>query len=231
MHEFSDPYLAEIWNIILRPGAAADERFANMYYNWHRPTSLEGVLGQPRIWTSWGYKAAYPKLATFLENVTVDNKLHAQVIMEEVETSPAQDQYQQYQHREFRYNEALASLSVIFNALKTLPTQAEHAISFAQVVKGHKRISRYVRVLQVSDISPLVLSCILGTSSRFVCTIKLLHPMLTIHLMVCSLDVSHIAAFLDRHLNGVNWAKVNLLKTKQFVYIHISNATIYRPLL
>ena len=187
---------------MLRPDAAEDGQFINTYYKWRRPLSVEGLLQQPRIWMSWSYKAAYPKLAKFLEKASLDSKFRCQVILEEFETND-----DLYQRRMFRYNEAHAPLSAIFDALKTLPTQAEKAESFASQVHGTKLTTRHARILHIMDISPLILSCIFGTSSRSLTYLQD-HIMLTnFHFALSSLDISHIAAFVERNLNGLNWAK------------------------
>ncbi|KAH6679338.1 hypothetical protein B0J14DRAFT_295896 [Halenospora varia] len=189
-HEFSDLDLAEIWRTILRPGAAEDEQFVNKYFKWRRPISVEGLLlGQPRIWTSWGYKATYPKLAIFLEKASLEDKFRCQIIVEDLETHE-----DRHERRTFRYNEAHGRLSRVFDGLKTLPTEIDEAKPVCTWRKDQNLMARLSRVLHVTDVSPLVLSCIFGTSS--------------------SIDISHIAAFVDRNLNGSNWAKVNLLQIR-----------------
>ena len=155
--------MAEIWKNILRRDAADEENFLNKYYNWRRPISVQGLLNGPRIWTSWGYKAAYPKLAAFLEKASLDSKFRSQVILEETETND-----EGYQRRKFRYNEAHAPLSVVFDALKTLPSQAGEEKPFSGKNKGTALMTRLTRILHIADISPLVLNCVFGTSSRSV---------------------------------------------------------------
>lgn len=162
-HEVGDPDTAEIWRAILRPGAADDEQFLNQYYNWRRPVSIQGLLGQPRFWMSWAYKAAYPKLAAFLEKASLDSKFRAKVLLEDIEPSEGQ-----VQHRRFHFNEAHAALSVIFDALKTYPTQMDAATPTSENFGNVTHIKRFARTLHITDISPVVLSCVFGTSSRFV---------------------------------------------------------------
>lgn len=163
---FNDPDLEDIWREILRPGAAEDKSFAAKYYHWNRPVSVPGLLfGGSRIWLSWGYKAAYPKLATFLDKASLDSKLRSQVILEEI--VPYEDRPQR---RRFRYNEAHAPIDVIFDALKALPAVVGEVETLADTVENNGFTKRVVRILHVTDISPLVLSCIFGTTSRFVAT-------------------------------------------------------------
>ncbi|RFU34130.1 hypothetical protein B7463_g2214, partial [Scytalidium lignicola] len=186
----SSPGPTEIWNIILRSGAAQDINFSDRYHSWNRPSSIQDLLlGQPRPWMSWGYKAAYPKLATFLEKASLENKLRSQVSLKDVETGNSL-----YLHRDFRYNEAHAPLSVLFDTLKTIPTEKEEAKIIVEKMKEKIHIARFARILYISDISPLVLHCIFGTSA--------------------GQDIGYIAGFVDRHLNGINWAKVNLNQIK-----------------
>ncbi|KLJ11162.1 hypothetical protein EMPG_13545 [Blastomyces silverae] len=187
--EASDLDLAEIWQAILRPGAAEDEQFVYRYYNWRRPLSIQALLGQPRTWMSWSYRAAYPKLSTLLEQASLEHKLRCRVNFEELAIDN-----DRYGLRKLSYNEAHAPLSVIFDALRKIPSQTTGASHSEIKIKGTALIKRLVRILHITDISPLVLNCIFGTAS--------------------SLDISHIAAFVDRNLNGLNWAKVNLLQTR-----------------
>jgi hypothetical protein len=112
---------------------------------------------------SWAYKAAYPKLATFLEKSSLDTKFRAQVTLEDLEGNGGV-----FHLRKFHFNEAHAALSIIFDALKTLPTQAKSVHPFPVKVKGTPHVKRLARVLQITDISPVVLSCVFGTSSRSV---------------------------------------------------------------
>ncbi|EDN10853.1 CorA-like Mg2+ transporter domain family protein [Histoplasma capsulatum] len=181
--------LAEIWKAIFRPGAAEENQFANKYYTWHRPLSIQALLGQPRTWTSWSYRAAYPKLSTLLEQASLENKLRCRVNF--VELAIDNDRYDL---RKLSYNEAHAPLSVIFDALNVIPTQMGRADHSEVKIEGIALIKKLARILHITDISPLVLNCIFGTSS--------------------GLDISHIAAFVDRNLNGLNWAKVNLLQMR-----------------
>ncbi|EGC41757.1 conserved hypothetical protein [Histoplasma capsulatum var. duboisii H88] len=181
--------LAEIWKAIFRPGAAEENQFANKYYTWHRPLSIQALLGQPRTWTSWSYRAAYPKLSTLLEQASLENKLRCRVNF--VELAIDNDRYDL---RKLSYNEAHAPLSVIFDALNVIPTQTGSADHSEVKLEGTALIKKLARILHITDISPLVLNCIFGTSS--------------------GLDISHIAAFVDRNLNGLNWAKVNLLQMR-----------------
>ncbi|KAK2774012.1 hypothetical protein FQN53_003876 [Emmonsiellopsis sp. PD_33] len=186
MAQSTDLELEKIWKIILRPGAAQDEQYVNKYYNWRRAPSIQALLGQPRSWMSWSYKAAYPKLASLLEKTSLDSKFRSRVILEEFEMIRSD----RSQNRKLSYNEAHASLSIIFDALKTLPTQAADAKCFEQQLNGRVHVKRLTRVLHIMDISPLVLNCLFGTTS--------------------SLSISHLVAFIDRNLNGLNWARVNL---------------------
>ncbi|OJD16757.1 hypothetical protein AJ78_03095 [Emergomyces pasteurianus Ep9510] len=179
--------IAEVWKVILRPGAAGNQQFVNRYYNWYRPLSIQALLGQPRTWMSWSYKAAYPKLSALLEQASLEHKLRCRVSMEELAIYN-----DQYELRKLSYNEAHAPLSVLFDVLKTIPAQTTNCIEIK--IRGTAVIKKLTRVLHITDISPLVLNCIFGTSS--------------------SLDISHIAAFVDRNLNGLNWAKVNLLQMR-----------------
>ncbi|KAG5304202.1 CorA-like Mg2+ transporter domain family protein [Histoplasma capsulatum G186AR] len=181
--------LAEIWKAIFRPGAAEENQFANKYYTWHRPLSIQALLGQPRTWTSWSYRAAYPKLSALLEQASLENKLRCRVNF--VELAIDDDRYDL---RKLSYNEAHAPLSVIFDALKVIPTQTGSEDHSEVKLEGTALIKKLARILHITDISPLVLNCIFGTSS--------------------GLDISHIAAFVDRNLNGLNWAKVNLLQMR-----------------
>ncbi|KAL2389409.1 hypothetical protein RJ035_002270 [Blastomyces gilchristii] len=162
--EASDFDLAEIWEAILRPGAAEDEQFVIRYYNWGRPLSIQTLFGHPRTWMSWSYRAAYPKLSTLLEQTSLENKLRCRVNFEELTIDT-----DRYVLRKLSYNEAHAPLSVIFDSLREISSQTtgeSHSVK------------------------------IKGTA------------------LVKSLDVSHVAAFVDRNLNGLNWAKVNLLQTR-----------------
>ncbi|KAL2363330.1 hypothetical protein RJZ56_003757 [Blastomyces dermatitidis] len=162
--EASDFDLAEIWEAILRPGAAEDEQFVIRYYNWGRPLSIQTLFGHPRTWMSWSYRAAYPKLSTLLEQTSLENKLRCRVNFEELTIDT-----DRYVLRKLSYNEAHAPLSVIFDSLREISSQTtgeSHSVK------------------------------IKGTA------------------LVKSLDISHVAAFVDRNLNGLNWAKVNLLQTR-----------------
>lgn len=159
--DLSTPELANIWKTILRQGMGQDERFAGKYFNWRWPLSVQGLLGQPRMWTSWGYKAAYSKLALFLDKASLDRKFRSQVILEEFETKS-----DEYHFRRLRYNEAHAPLSDVFKALKTLPTKMVDAEPLGTRLAGFPVMSRLARIVHMTDISPLVLSCVLGTSSR-----------------------------------------------------------------
>ncbi|KKZ64020.1 hypothetical protein EMCG_01681 [[Emmonsia] crescens] len=188
--------LAEIWRSILRADAAKDEQFVNRYYNWNRPLSIQALLGQPRIWVSWSYRAAYPKLSTLLEQASLEHKLRCRVSFEEL--AIANDRAYPYDLRRLSYNEAHAPLSVIFDVLKTIPTQMTRVTQFEVKDRGSALATKLARVLHITDISPLVLNCIFGTAS--------------------SLDISHIAAFVDRNLNGLNWAKVNLLQMRNMAW-------------
>ncbi|KAK2758324.1 hypothetical protein FQN54_004172 [Arachnomyces sp. PD_36] len=129
-YEFSDPDSAKIWRTILRPGAAEDEQFINKYYKWRRPLSIKGLLGSPRIWMSWAYKAAYPRLAAFLEKASLDSKFRAQVILEDIKIHEGF-----FRRRKLLYNEAHAALSMVFDALKTFPTELEAANTVAEWIK------------------------------------------------------------------------------------------------
>ncbi|EEQ83318.1 hypothetical protein, variant 1 [Blastomyces dermatitidis ER-3] len=186
--EASDFDLAEIWEAILQPGAAEDEQFVIRYYNWGRPLSIQTLFGHPRTWMSWSYRAAYPKLSTLLEQTSLENKLRCRVNFEELTIDT-----DRYVLRKLSYNEAHAPLSVIFDSLREISSQTTGE-SHSVKIKGTALVKRFVRILQLTDISPLVLNCIFGTTS--------------------SLDISHVAAFVDRNLNGLNWAKVNLLQTR-----------------
>lgn len=208
--------LAEIWRSILRAGAAKDEQFVNRYYNWNRPLSIQALLGQPRIWVSWSYRAAYPKLSTLLEQASLEHKLRCRVSFEELAID--NDRAYRYDLRRLSYNEAHAPLSVIFDVLKTIPTQMTRVTQFE--VKGRRAAltRKLARILHITDISPLVLNCIFGTASRFAHMPMPPHPVrFHAYSFLYSLDISHIAAFVDRNLNGLNWAKVNLLRMRNMV--------------
>lgn len=112
---------------------------------------------------SWAYKAAYPKLATFLEKASLDSKFRARVILEDIENSEGL-----FQHRRIYYNEAHAALSVIFDALKTFPTQLDGANPFAEKTRDTAHVKRFARIIHITDISPVVLSCVFGTIPRSV---------------------------------------------------------------
>ncbi|OAX81133.1 hypothetical protein ACJ72_04526 [Emergomyces africanus] len=200
--------IAEVWKVILSPGAAENNQFVNKYYNWHRPVSIQALLGQPRTWMSWSYRAAYPKLSALLEQASLDHKLRCRVSVEELGTYN-----EQYGIRKLSYNEAHAPLSVIFDALKTIPAQMTHATEAK--IRATALIKTLARVLHITDISPLVLNCIFGTASRSATYHRLPIPTSSFCLFLSySLDISHIAAFVDRNLNGVNWAKVNLVQLR-----------------
>ncbi|ODH45754.1 hypothetical protein GX48_08169 [Paracoccidioides brasiliensis] len=188
-NQANPPDFSDIWKVILQPGAAEDEQFVRKYYKGRGSLSIQNLLTQPRPWMSWSYRAAYRKLFALLEQASLDFKLRCRVMFEELSVDN-----DRYQPRHLAYNEAHAPLSVIFDALKTIPATVPDADRPAEKVKGTAHVKKFARILHVTDISPLVLNCIFGTSS--------------------SLDMSHIAAFVDRNLNSLNWAKVNLLQLR-----------------
>ncbi|EEH40573.2 hypothetical protein PAAG_09026 [Paracoccidioides lutzii Pb01] len=188
-NQANPPDFSDIWKVILQPGAAEDEQFVRKYYKGRGSLSIQNLVTQPRPWMSWSYRAAYRKLFALLEQASLDYKLRCRVLFEELSVDN-----DRYQPRNLVYNEAHAPLSVIFDALKTIPATVLEADRPAEKIKGTAHVKKFARILHVTDISPLVLNCIFGTSS--------------------SLDMSHIAAFVDRNLNGLNWAKVNLLQLR-----------------
>lgn len=70
-----------------------------------------------------------------------------------------------YDLRKLSYNEAHAPLSVIFDALNVIPTQMGRADHSEVKIEGIALIKKLARILHITDISPLVLNCIFGTSS------------------------------------------------------------------
>jgi hypothetical protein len=140
----------EIWSAILKSRSINSNEFMEAYHSWLRPATIQAVLNEKKEWTSWSYEAAFPELAKFLKKASLSRRYRAQLYLRDYDGKGQDPDL-------FRYNESQSKSHVLWERIKRRPYSAK-ASTFSTVSA--------VRLLQVIDLSPTVLSCILAATPR-----------------------------------------------------------------
>ncbi|KAF1969967.1 hypothetical protein BU23DRAFT_512189 [Bimuria novae-zelandiae CBS 107.79] len=189
----------EIWQEIEKNRGRGSDDFIRVYCTFARPPTLEKVMTWQSAWSSWNYQVAYPHFSMFLKsaglksaglkNAGLKMLTRCTLFLEDCEISEANSRKivktkERYLFRDFQYND-------LWDTIKKRPmwdSASLHANGVQEIATST------FRLIQITDLSPMVLTCILG------CT-----P---------SLDVGIISSFMDRHLDLKNWGKVNFPKLR-----------------
>jgi hypothetical protein len=134
--------------------AAESDEFMNAFYHWARPVTVQEVLNERRRWTSWSYSAAFPALSKFLKRATPQHRCHCKVWMDDLYGLHVEP-------RSTSYVESRGNIDALWDAIScraALPSGGRGSRANAE------RVS--VRLFRVVDLSPLVLSAILGSTPQ-----------------------------------------------------------------
>ncbi len=145
---------SEIWEGIMGLSAAESDEFMDAFYHWARPATVEEVLQEGRRWTSWSYAAAFPALSKFLRRATYENRCRCQVWLDDLYGPHIEP-------RSFSYVESKRNVNTLWDAIKeraALPSPGGESQSHEENVS--------VRLFRIADLSPLVLSAILGSTPQ-----------------------------------------------------------------
>ena len=145
---------SDAWEGIMGASAAESEEFMDAFYHWARPATVGEVLNERRRWTSWSYAAAFPALSKFLKRATPKHRCRCQVWMDDLYGL-------QVEPRSFSYAESKKSINALWDEIKeraAFPSRGRELRSNAESVS--------VRLFRIADLSPLVLSAILGSTPQ-----------------------------------------------------------------
>jgi hypothetical protein len=148
----AEPTNTQIWESIVRTSATESDEFMSSFYDWPRSASVQDVLNKGRQWTSWSYTAAFPALSKFLGQATLSQRLRCRVWMEDFHTFHDEP-------RSISYSEPNKGINALWQVIKN-----RTPIWSIRARPRSDRVS--VRLFQIVDLSPLVLSAILGSTPQ-----------------------------------------------------------------
>jgi hypothetical protein len=147
---------SDIWTGILGARSIDCEDFMYSYFLGHRPpTSIDEVLSENREWTSWSYTAAFPELSRFLKQALLSNRCRAKVFLKD-HTSHQDDSGL------WEYHENRTRIQKFWSLIRDRPVPLSVQNQFTK----DDDESLAVRSIQVVDLSPMVLTCILAATPR-----------------------------------------------------------------
>ncbi|KAF2497437.1 hypothetical protein BU16DRAFT_505802 [Lophium mytilinum] len=186
-----------IWQTISGKKAQDSTDFLRVYCLFDRPPSLDKVLSWRRAWTSWSYEGGYPSFSKFLKLAGRTRKSRCRFLISDLDLTAGKTE--EYLFRDSAVDRGLDDL---WENIKQRPMWAKQ-----------KSTTAITRIMQIVDLSPMVLACIIGSTPR--------------------VDVSYVASFVDRHLKFMNWGMANLNKFRDlgwstytleyhFAFYHVS---------
>lgn len=150
----------EIWEEIERNKTVRSDDFIRVYCAFARPPTLENVMTWRRTWSSWSYEGAYPHFSKFLKSVDKEVLARCTIFIEDFDmprhNALGRVKNKRYLFKNFAYNE-------LWETMKKRPLW--HATSMH--VDGMQDIATSTfRLIQITDLSPMVLTCILGSTPK-----------------------------------------------------------------
>lgn len=211
-----------IWRAILNSTSSQSPKFIREYHDWFRPASVhEAFLGKHE-WTSRTYQWAFPQLHEFLRRDLKAKRCHAQVFVNDFASMNATPALSTFTEARPRVG-ILRGLDVPAKTSDGLRRQirgvnaddpfgcnllwqsldkcaCRGSVSPSHNINNDHRLC--LRAISVMDLSPRVLTCLLASTPR--------------------VDLSYMAAFVQRYLAGSNWGKATPLRYGE----HMSSYTL-----
>lgn len=148
----------QIWQIISAKKAQDHKEFIRVYCSFARPPTLDNVLNWRRTWSSWSYEGAYPCFSQFLKRAEeMDVASRCSILVEDVDIPNKVTK---------RY--LFRDTAVDQNHHELWETIKQRPIWDKTDMRGTATAT--VRLMQIIDLSPMVLSCILGSTPKYVQT-------------------------------------------------------------
>jgi hypothetical protein len=144
----------EIWEGIFSISATSSTEFMAAFYHWTRPETVQQVLSSSATWTSWSYAAAFPQLSKFLRRVSVDDRCHCEVDMDDLVSLGGRGY-------STSYHGSRNKISLFWDKVKARP-----AFPPDEAKAPEARVS--ARLFKILDLSPTVLTALLGSTPRYV---------------------------------------------------------------
>ncbi|KAF2104083.1 hypothetical protein NA57DRAFT_50929 [Rhizodiscina lignyota] len=201
-----------MWDGILTVESKLSGSFVKDYHEWKRPPAIRDVFLGKNEWTSKSYHYAFPDLVDFLKRNDLVKKCHSQVSVRDFVSSsggPTSSAYNEARprvgvirgksmpvksaggHRTIRSVNAEDPFGckILWDALDGCPC---HNPGQTAPVQSDSEPCLCMRSINILDVSPKVLNCLLASTPR--------------------VDLSYMAAFVQRHLGSSNWGKATPLR-------------------
>lgn len=214
-----------MWEAILKDGSHQSPEFDREYHRWRRPWTIQEAFLGRQEWTSRSYQWAFPELVRLLRNEDAAKKCHAQVVVTDFADGASDRIVSAYNEarprvgllRGTRVPSKLAdgsrrrvrgvnaedpfACNLLWQMLEGCACNAGGTSVSARTAddKSHRHCIRGVNIM---DISARALTCLLASTPR--------------------VDLSYMAAFVQRHLASSNWGKATPLRYGE----HMSSYTL-----